>query len=326
MRVTYGLGRFAVRLVLTILAATFLVRLAIELSIRGGFRAVLFPSGPNPRSPQDQAIIEQFHLDNNIVVRHVRWVGDVLGGDLGQSIERRGMAVSDLVLPRLSISFELMMAGVIGSLVLGIGLGVLTAHWSQRPVGRVADALVAFLQGLPVYVTPVFLLWVFALELKWLPGAGWVRISKSLTGNLESLVLPALTLILAETGAIARVIRGDMLRVLERDYITAAYGKGLTNAQVLFRHALRPSSLGVLNVIAVNIGGLLAGSIIVEVIFGIGGLGQLVLRSSTNRDLQLLLALTTYMVAIYTTLNAIVDGLIVVLDPRIERRGQRWRT
>ena len=158
-----------------------------------------------------------------------------------------------------------------------------------------------------------------------LPAAGWTRPSDSLTGNLETLALPALTLVLAELGAVGRLIRADTLAVLQNDYIAAAMSKGIGMRAVMVRHALRPASLGLLNVLAITIGTLLSGTIVVELVFGIGGLGQLVLRATTDRDLYVLLGLTTYMVVVYVTLNAIVDAAMRFLDPRItlERRRRR---
>ncbi len=174
-------------------------------------------------------------------------------------------------------------------------------------------------QSIPVFLTPIFLIWLFALELQWLPAVGWTRISDSLTGNLRGLVLPVTALVFAEVGVVGRVIRADVLRVLREDYVTAAFAKGMSTRYVVFRHALRPASLGLLNVIGANIGSLLSGAVIIEIIFGIGGLGQVLLEASLNRDLYLVLGLTTYMVVVYVLLNTIVDLAMLSLDPRLRR-------
>jgi peptide/nickel transport system permease protein len=132
--------------------------------------------------------------------------------------------------------------------------------------------------------------------------------------------MPVTALAFAEIGAIGRIIRADVRRVLEEDYITAAVSKGLSARFVLFRHTLRPASLGLLNVVGINIGSMMAGTVLVEMILGIGGMGQLLLQSVLSRDLHLLLALTTYMVVVFVTLNWLVDVLMRVLDPRIAAR------
>jgi peptide/nickel transport system permease protein len=170
-----------------------------------------------------------------------------------------------------------------------------------------------------VYLTPIFLVWVFAIQLQWLPAAGWGRISSSPAENLRNLLLPMTALAFAEIGIVGRIVRAETLRVLQTDFIAAAVGKGLPRSYVLRRHALRPASLGLLNVIGLNIGSLLSGAVIIEVIFGIGGLGQVLLEATLNRDLYLILGLTVYTVVIYVGLNAIVDGLMFAADPRIRR-------
>ena len=127
-------------------------------------------------------------------------------------------------------------------------------------------------------------------------------------------------LVLAEVGIIARIVRADVLQVMQSDFISAARAKGLTERYILFRHAMRPASLGLLNVISLNIGSLLTGALVLELIFGIGALGQLLLESTLNRDLYVILGVTTYAVVIYVVLNTIVDGLMLALDPRTRRR------
>jgi peptide/nickel transport system permease protein len=133
-------------------------------------------------------------------------------------------------------------------------------------------------------------------------------------------VLPVVSLVLAEFGAIGRIVRADVLRVLEQDYIVSAVGKGLSTRFILFRHALRPASLGLLNIVGLNIGSMLSGAVVIELIFGIGGLGRLLFESTITRDLNLILALTTYMVVVFVTLGAIVDILTRALDPRVSER------
>lgn len=318
------LARFAARMVATVLGAAFLVIVAIEISIPGGFRAVMLPTGANPNSARDQSLIETFHLDDNVIERYVRWIGNAVQGDFGVSA-RNGISVTELMVPRIPISIELMLVAVVGTVLIGIPLGLLAAVWSGRPAGGLVSAFLGVAQTVPAFISSLFLIWLFALKLQWLPAAGWTRPSNSITGNLETLVLPALTLILAELGAVGRLIRADTLIVLQNDYITAALGKGIGTRAVLLRHALRPASLGLLNVLAITIGTLLSGTIVVELVFGIGGLGQLVLRATTDRDLYLLLGLTTYMAIVYVTLNSIVDATMRVLDPRITLERRRTR-
>lgn len=310
------IGRYLRRLSATIAGTALAVFLLIDLSFPGGFVATIFPSGPNPASERDQVIVEQFHLDQNVVQRWLTWMVDALRGDFGFSL-RAGTPVWEVIEPRLSISGELMVVSVIATLIVGVPLGLLAAAWSRRPAGRVVDAALGLSQSVPVFVTPLFLIWLFALELRWLPAATWVRPSVSMVDHLRHLALPVMALVLAEFGAVGRIVRADVMRVLEEDYIVSALGKGLSRPYVLFRHALRPASLGLLNIVGLNIGSMLSGAVVVELIFGIGGLGQVLFEATITRDEYLILGLTTYLSVVFVTINWLVDILMRSLDPRI---------
>lgn len=323
-RVLVELSRYAARLVGAVLTSAALVFLAIEMSIPGGFRAVVFPNGVNRDSPGQMAAVEEYRLDDPVLVRFFHWSLDAVQGDFGYST-RNGEPVWDLIWPRLPISLELMLVGVVLAVVLGIPLGVASARLDGRRGGTAVDIILGFCQSVPVFITSLLMIRVFAVGLGWLPAATWVRLTDDFGLHLKHLALPVVTLAMAELGTIGRIIRSDLLRVLDEEYITAASAKGLGARYVLYRHALRPASLGVLNVIGLSIGALLSGTILVEIIFGIGGLGQLVFESSINRDLPVLLGLTTYLVVVYVTLNTIADVAMRALDPRIAARPRRPR-
>lgn len=311
------------RLVGTILVITFAVTAAIEISLPGGFRSVVFAQGLPPaslRSARQQALVDTFALDDNMVERWLKWLANAVQGDLGVSNSKGGTTVVDLMAPRFSISIQLMMFATMLAICIGIPLGIFAALMRERVAGNILDGTIGLFQSVPLFVTPLFLIWLFAVELRWFPAASWVRVSDSVPGNLKALFLPGIALALPEIGYIARVVKSDIVHVLQMDFITAALSKGLSPSYVLYRHALRPASLGLLNVLGLNIGALLAGSFVIEFIFGIGALGGLFLGAIYNRDLHLVLATTTYVVSVYVVLNVIVDALMHAADPRIRRR------
>lgn len=310
--------RLVGRLVGTILAATFLAFLTLEFSIPGGFRTVVLPPGADASSPRTKLIIDAFHLDDNLIERYWHWLSAAVTGDFGISI-RGGTPVVEVLTHRLPISVELALIGMILTLVIGVPLGLISAARSEHRSGRIMNTVLGFSQSIPVFLTPIFLIWLFSIKLRLLPSTGWVRISESLSGNLRNIILPAVALAFAEIGIVGRVIRADVSGVLREDYISAAMAKGLRTRYILFRHAFRPASLGLLNIIGTNIGSLLAGALVVEIIFGIGGLGQALLEASLNRDLYLVLGITTYIVVVYVLLSTLVDALLLVVDPRIRR-------
>ena len=322
LRMLITAGRFFARFVVTMCATTFCVFAGIEVSIDGGFRTVVFPPGLPENSPRGRELIDTWNLDGNIFVRWFGWFTDVIQGELGQSSRLGGTDVWDLIVPRLSISLQLMLGATALAVAAGIPLGLWAAALGTRGRGRFLTALLGVSQSVPVFISSLFFVWLFAVELRWLPAAGWVRISESIPRNLESALLPVTTLALAEVGIIGRIVQRDASELIRSDFVASALGKGLSMPYVMTRHVLRPASLGLLNVLGVSIGSLLSGALIVELIFGIGGLGQVVFESLINRDLYLVLGLTIYIVGVYVTLNTAVDIATLLADPRIRRRGR----
>ncbi|MDG1878692.1 MAG: ABC transporter permease [Acidimicrobiales bacterium] len=319
-RLAAELFRYGGRVIGALLSANALVFLAIEISIPGGFRAVLFPGGFNTDVPWQREVVDEYRLDDPVVVRFFHWVLDALQGDFGYST-RNGEPVWDLIWPRVPISFELMVVGVLLALLIGLPLGVVSARFDGRAPGGVANGVLGFCQSVPVFITSLMMIRVFAVDLGWLPAATWVRLTDDIGAHLRHLAMPALSLAMAELGTVGRVVRSDLLRVLNEEFVVAANAKGLSARYVLYRHALRPASLGLLNVVGLSVGALLSGTILVEIIFGIGGLGQLVFESSIQRDLPVLLGLTSYLVLVYVTVNTVADVVMRILDPRLAPRG-----
>lgn len=313
-----ALGSLLGRMVATTAAASLFVFLLLEISLPGGFRAVVLPNGDS-RSPRARQLIDEFHLDDNILVRYLHWAGGAVRGDFGRSTNS-GDSVTNILLPRLSISLEIMLVGFALTVLIGLPLGLLAVARDGRRGGTALNLLLGLSQSVPVFVTPIFLIALFAVQLRWLPAAGWTRISDSFTQNLKGLVLPITALVMSEVGIVARIVRADVLRVMESEFVAAAKGKGLSTRYILFRHTLRPASLGLMNVMALNISSLLTGALVLELLFGIGAIGQVLLESTLNRDLYLILGVTTYAVGVYVVLNTIVDGLMLLLDPRVRRR------
>ena len=310
--------RLIARLVLTTVLGTLAVFAAIEASIDGGFRAVVLPQGINPDSPRDSFIVSEFNLDRPLLVRYASWLLDALQGDLGSSI-RNGEPVFDIIVHRLPISLELALVGIVVAVVLGIPLGLFAALRDGRRSGQLVSAILGFTQSLPAFMAGTLLIWVVSVRFGLLPASGWTRLSNSPTGNLRGLILPVAALVLAEIGIIARVVRADVLRVLQEDYIVAAVGRGLPARRVVFNHALRPGSIGLLTVLGLNFSSLLAGVFVIEIVFGIGGLGQVLIEAGLGRDLNLLLGLTLYTIVVYVVVAALIDLALYWADPRIRR-------
>src|SRR5947208_8838078 len=181
-------------------------------------------------------------LDLPIWQRYLLWLWDVLHGDLGRSF-RTGETVLAAVTDRLPVSLELMVLAEVMGLLLGIPLAILCAVKSGSGLDRFLTGLAFGKLSLPSFMVAILLIYLFAVELNWLPATGWVPFAEDPVGNLRSFVLPALTLALGEWPVLMRVLRSDMIATLQEDYIAMARAKGLKPARILLVHALKPSSL-----------------------------------------------------------------------------------
>ena len=266
------------------------------------------------------ALRAQMGLDLPIWQRYLHWLWDVLHGDLGRSF-RTGETVLAAVPDRLPVSIELMVMAEVMGLLIGIPLAILCAVKSGSALDRFLTGLAFGKLSLPSFMVAILLIYLFAVELNWLPATGWVPFTEDPLGNLRSFVLPALTLAFAEWPVLMRVLRSDMIATLQEDYIAMAKAKGLRPARILLVHALKPSSLTLVTVTGINIGRLIGGALIVETIFALPGIGRLLVGAIYARDFIILQGVVLFVAAGFVVVNFIVDMLYAVLDPRI-RHGR----
>lgn len=314
-----GLLRWVVWLIVSLYLSTLLVFVALELSIDGGMAAVVLGPGQSLDNPRFAEDVAAYNLQDTVPVRHAKWFIDAAQGDLNRSLNRN-TPVGPMLQPRLPISFEIATAGLLVAGVLGTAVGFLGATLRRAPTRLAHGTAVSTLQSTPAFILAAFGTWMFAVRLGWLPAAGWERVSVSLTGNLERLLMPTLAIALPEAGIIARIVQTSTQRVLGEEYIVAAQAKGLPRRQVLLRHALRPASMTLLTQLGLVLGSLLSGVIIVERMFGIGGMGSVLLDASTARDLHVLAAVTGYITFIIVVVRALSDATYRWADPRIKVR------
>ena len=213
-------------------------------------------------------------LDQPIWWRYLSWLGNVLQGDFGRSF-RTGQTVLQAVAERLPVSIELMLLAQLGALAIGVPLAIVCAARSGSPFDRFMTGTAFGMLSVPTFLSAILLIYLFAVELRWLPATGYVPFAEDPIGNLRFFVLPSLTLALAEWPGIMRVLRSDMIATLQEDYIALAKAKGLTPARILFVHALKPSSLTLVTITGINIGRLIGGAVIVETMFALPGIGRL---------------------------------------------------
>jgi peptide/nickel transport system permease protein len=215
------------------------------------------------------------------------------------------------------VSLELMMLAQLGALAIGIPLAIACAVRSGSAFDRFMTGTAFSMLSVPAFLSAILLIYLFAVELRWLPATGYVPFGEDPVGNLRCFLLPALTLALGEWPVLMRVLRSDMIATLQEDYIAMARAKGLKPSRILLVHALKPSSLTLVTVTGINIGRLIGGTVIVESIFALPGIGRLLLGAIFTRDLIILQGVVLFVAIGYVLVNFIVDMLYAVLDPRI---------
>ena len=307
--------RWIVQLALGLYTGTLLVFVAIEMSIDGGMASVVLP-GQDIGDPRVAWAVDAYDLDQPVVIRHARWVGDAVQGDLRRSL-RTGTPVDEVLAPRLPISFEIAMVSLGAAVAIGIPAGVAMAVAGWRRGGWLLRIVVGTAQSTPGFILATIGTGVLAVRFGWFPASGWVRPSNSISGNIEHLMLPVLAIALPEAAIIARIVSTSLVAVLGEEYVVAARAKGLPARTVLFRHALRPACFTVVTQVGLVFGSLLGGVIVVERVFGIGGVGRVLEEAALQRDLHVLAAITAGVLAVVFTVRGLSEVVYRWADPRV---------
>jgi len=255
-----------------------------------------------------------YHLDEPLPQQFLRYMSGVLQGDLGPSYRYRDYTVSELIASGFPYSLRLGAMAMALALIIGVSAGTIAALRQGTVLDRVVMGLSMTGISIPVFVVAPVLVLLLAVKLQWLP-AGW-----SNAGGMSRYILPVITLALPQIAYIARLTRASMIDVLGRDFIRTARAQGLGTIAIVRYHALKPAMLPVLSYLGPAVAAVLTGSVVVEEIFGIPGLGQLFVRASLNRDYTLVLGAVIFYASLIVLFNLIVDLLYGVIDPRIRQR------
>jgi len=308
------IGAKILHLAIVLLIVSLLTYALLDL-MPGGIEYSLFGQDATPQQIANAR--KQLRLDDPFVVRYGRWLGDAVRGDLGRSF-RDNRPVTQDITPRLPVTFELGALAMLIALLAAIPIGTYQAYRENRRSDRILGVSTITLISIPQFLTAVILITIFSIKLDWLQISGYSRItSDGIVANLKSLTLPAFSLALAEMAVLAQVLRADMITTLKEDFILSARAKGMSTSNVLFRQALRPSSISLLTLAALNAGRLLGGAVIVEVLFGLPGLGKMIVDAIASNEVIKVQAGVLVIATIYVTLNAVTDILYGFLDPRV---------
>jgi len=306
--------RRSAHLFAVLFAVTFLTFLSMNL-LGDPLKSILGPQYAN-KEVREQAR-KDLHLDGPVPTRYVDWLGDAVRGDFGRSYNT-GERVSSIIGERIPVSLMLMVYAQVLALLLAVPIAIISAYRSDRPFDRTSTTVAFGLLSVPSFALAVLLLYALAVRSDVFPAR---YLDDTVLDRVYSLFLPALSLALPLAAVYMRILRTDMIRTLQEDFITFARSKGLSTSRILLRHTLRPSSFSLVTVFAIQVGALLGGTLVVERIFSIPGLGGQIVTSVLQKDFVVVQAIVLIIATTYVLMNFLVDTLYAVLDPRV--RGAR---
>jgi peptide/nickel transport system permease protein len=263
-----------------------------------------------------EQIRKQYRLDQPIPLQYVYWVKGVLSGDLGESM-RIKVKVRDLVVEKLPVTIQLAAMAILIALSIGITAGVLSAVLKDSVWDYAANVFALWGRSTPTFWLGIMMIFLFSVELNWLPASGYVRPSEDFWGSIASTIMPAFVLGNVGAAVLMRHTRGAMLDALQSDYVRTARAKGLLERVVVLKHAMRNALTPVITVGALELGELLSGAVLTEQIFSIPGFGKLIVDSVFNRDYAVVQGVVLVTATVYIALNLIADIAYVLVNPRL---------
>jgi peptide/nickel transport system permease protein len=261
-------------------------------------------------------IRHELGLDQPIPVQYGVWLGHALRGDLGRSIRTR-QPVLEAILERLKPTLLLSAMAMALSLAISFPAGALSALRPDSREDMAGTVLTLLGVSMPNFLLALVLIFVFAVTLRWLPTSGYLDPFEEFVPGIRSLVLPAITLGTAMAAVVTRMVRSSLLEVLEQDYVRTARSKGLRERTVVVRHALKNALIPVVTIVGLQTGNLIGGAVITEYVFGIPGVGRLVVDSIFSKDYPMVQGVVLLTALTFVTVNLLVDVLYGYLDPRI---------
>ncbi|HMU79239.1 MAG TPA: ABC transporter permease [Microthrixaceae bacterium] len=313
-----GIARKLLQLVITVILVTLFASFLLEL-LPGDPVEVLVPFGSDE---QRQLVREETGLDQPFLVRYGNWLGGFVTGDMGnQYTVSSTRPVVDRVTTSLWPTVLLMVYAQTLALIIAIPVGVIAAYRQDTWFDRLSNTSAFAMLAIPTFALGFVLQYYIGVKLGWADTGGYKSPTQDLAGHVRSMILPTITLAVGQVAVYMRLLRSDMIATLQQDFITMAKAKGITTKRILFRHALRPSSLTLLTVAGLNIGTLIGGALIIEVVFNIPGLGYLMGEAIATRQIVMFQSLVAIIAIFYVFVNFCVDILYTVLDPRIRHAG-----
>ncbi|MFT9816442.1 ABC transporter permease [Lysinibacillus sp. NPDC056185] len=313
---------FILKRILSLIPVLFVVSVVVFLLVHitpGDPASVML--GPEA-SPQDVAKLqEELGLNRPILEQYVTWVGAIVNGDLGTSLFMK-KPVLTAFFEHLGPTLSLAIMAQLFAIVLAIPLGVLSAKFRGSFLDQTFMGVSLVGISVPSFLLGLFLILLFGVELRWLPVAGYKTLAAGFAVHIRYLILPAIALGSMQAALIARMTRSSMLEVLSANFIKTARAKGVKEFVITMKHALRNAFIPILTIIGQTFGTLVAGAAVIETVFNIPGIGQLIINSVERRDFEVIQGVVLLIAVSYVTINLVIDLLYGIVDPRL-RVGKR---
>lgn len=277
--------------------------------------------GVNASPQQVEALRQEMGLDDPILQRYGRWLSGAVRGDFGDSYQYDNTTVASLLSDRLPVTAMLSVMSFLLILVIAFPLGILSARFSGRGPDIGMNLVTQVIMAVPSFFLGILLTYLFGLVLHWFQPGQFVQPDEDPGACLRYLVFPAIAIALPKIAMVVKFLRNSVLAEMEKDYVRTAYSRGNTKSSVLYRHVLKNAFIPVITFLALLIAEILAGSIIVEQVFSVPGVGRLLITAILNRDYPVVQAVVMYVTALVVVINFLVDLLYQAVDPRIKAGG-----
>lgn len=280
--------------------------------------ASLTKLGTDATPEQLEAMREEMGLNKPLPQRYASWLSEAVRGDFGNSYQYNGVSVSSLLSQRLPVTALLAVISFVMILVLSVPLGIISAKHSGKWLDTFINQITQITMAIPAFFLGILLTYIFGILLKWFQPGKFIAPSENFGESVKYLIFPAIAIALPKIAMVVKFLRNSVLSEVKKDYVRTAYSKGSDENRVLYRHVLKNALIPVITFVALIVAEILAGSIIVEQVFSVPGMGRLLISAIANRDYPVVQAVVTYITAIVVVINFVVDMLYQLVDPRVK--------
>ena len=309
------IGKKLITMLVTVLIVTLLVFFAFRV-IPGDPAVNMLGIKATPEKVE--RLREQMGLNRPLIIRYLEWLKDFFFGDMGKSYSY-GSSVSDMLKSKIPITVALTLISFLFVIAIAIPLGIHTAKHEDKWYSKVLDVLNQIMMSVPPFFIGMLLTYLFGIILRWFTPGGYVSYRDSFTGFISYLILPSLAIAIPKAAMTNKLLKSSLLKESRLDYVRTAYSRGNSTSEVLYKHVLKNAIIPVITFLGMTLADIVAGSLIVEQVFSIPGIGRLLITSISNRDYPVVQAIITIIACIVILNNFIVDVLYKMIDPRISR-------